>query len=148
MLIVYSNFKTIVSLEGKFLHRSWNGIVEGEIMKFLTAFLVMSAFAVNASAMKMVCDFTEPFITLKVDTESKIVEINDANVGQKTLARIGSINETRRHIALTYGADKILVIAKKAKGNNGMSDKIYNFSGSLRTVGQGGMTLVGGCDLK
>jgi hypothetical protein len=117
-------------------------------MKFLTALFVMSAFASNASAMKVECDFTEPFINLKVDTERRIVEINDAIVGQRSAARIGSINETRKHLVISYGADKILVIAKKSKGNNGMSDKVYDFTGTLRTAGQNGTSLIGGCDLK
>jgi uncharacterized membrane protein len=116
-------------------------------MRCLLALIVTCSFAINAHASKFECNFTEPFILLKVDTTARIVHVNDVNAEpQRSQAQIGSINETRRFITLSYGADKILMIDKSIKGNDGMSDNVYDFVGSLRTVGDNNNVLFGGCN--
>ncbi|MFN7904641.1 MAG: hypothetical protein ACK5P5_05610 [Pseudobdellovibrionaceae bacterium] len=96
---------------------------------------------------KMVCNFTEPFILLEVDTASKLVKINSANDGI-SMARIGTVYDSGRRISITFGADQVLLIDKKTKGSDGMSDKIYHVTGTLQRIGDSKNTLIGGCDIK
>jgi hypothetical protein len=118
-------------------------------MKSFTAFILMSAFTANAFATNMNCVFTEPFVTLDIDTKEMLVKIDDANAEPaKSSARIGTINETKNHISITFGADNILLVDKRIKGDDGMSDNVYQATGHLKKVGEAGTLVQGGCNTK
>ncbi|WP_413581957.1 hypothetical protein [Bdellovibrio sp. HCB288] len=126
----------------------------------MLAVLAVSAFTFSANAdvkkPTLVCNFTEPFIQIVVLAKTQTIGTVGDHValrspGEDTV--MGAIESTSVKGGVNTwklsgeGLDQyVLDIVFGKKGNDGMSDKEYEFEGILRTPDDQ-FVLYGGCDL-
>lgn len=109
----------------------------------LSALLSISSLTFAKSG-EIVCFFTEPFVTVAVNTERTELTIESFDAGlEKALVNIQF--ELDDVIVLT-SENVDLQIFTKIKGNDGMSDKEYDFEGVAFGITPN--KLYGGCNLK
>lgn len=112
----------------------------------LFSFVFFAANSIFAASIApyVVCQFTEPFITVKVDfAGNRVIEKSLENPENKIYA-VGSSDVFNQYGVriLTYG-ENILKIDYTTTGSDGMSDKVFEFEGILNP---GKNELFGGCE--
>ncbi|MEK2688260.1 hypothetical protein [Bdellovibrio sp. GT3] len=126
----------------------------------MLAVLAVSAFTFSANAdvkkPTLVCNFTEPFIQIVVLAKTQTIGTVGDHVALRSPGKdtvMGAIESTSYHEGVNSwklsgeGLDQyVLDIVFGKKGNDGMSDKEYEFEGILKTAGDE-FVLYGGCDL-
>lgn len=118
--------------------------------------LIVSLIALvsfNSFASTTVCYFTEPFITVKVESGSTYLNDGDKviinNMTDLDETKISTSAIMDNLIIANFESNKTkidgLMIDLSKKGNDGMSDEEYQAEGLLIVNGQ---TIYGGCNLK
>ncbi len=123
--------------------------------KFVTLVVLLMSFGLRAE--ELVCDFTEPFFTIKFDPATKIVtyigvdtyDDGDGTFDEVVLATDGKIVETTTTgpvVGSEYSLQKgdgteLVKLALTFRGSNGMSDHIYPFDAWYGTF-------MGACETK
>ncbi|MNJ91332.1 hypothetical protein D3C87_89830 [compost metagenome] len=107
--------------------------------KLIFGTLALVALQSTAHAHNVMCNFTEPFITLSFDNNKGLLTRYDYGGTERTVAASSSL---QGHIMTVTSADSTvkLVIDLSKKGNDGMSDREYDFDAVLNGK------LYGGCD--
>ncbi len=130
----------------------------------LTVLVAPFAMAGKGETKAAVCHFTEPFISVYLDKEGRkyqIVEksLSDTGSDQSKQPINFSVIETSKTLTVTYGhlvaqpnspnfnvEKTTLTIDKTKEGNDGMSDEVFQWTGTLELTPN--FTVVGGCNPK
>lgn len=122
-------------------------------MKLATMLFVILGFAGSFSQAdetnKMVCHFTEPFYSIRLDKDAKVNSIlvltseSVHSVGQVLVSKTYGDQLSVYSNLSDLGAIR-LVVDKAVEGSDGMSDKVYPFTGNL-SIGPDS-DVEGGCE--
>lgn len=110
-------------------------------MKTLIITLLLSVSTLSFAG-TINCFFTEPFIGTSLDSEKTLLEIGSFD-GEPVQHLIELAYETNDTIVVAT-EEHSLAIFKKIKGNDGMSDIVYDYEGII--TGVTGGKLYGGCN--
>ena len=119
--------------------------------KLLLTILSTFAFTNIAHADLIQCDFTEPFITMKFDTTTGNMEIqNFDEVINYTNVDLTITGPTTMKLVWDNGHARInrIEMTIDYKGSNGMSDHLYPYSAKYYANQDTVMPLWGGCHSK
>lgn len=110
-------------------------------MKTLITTLLLTASTFSFAG-EIQCFFTEPFLATRIDNERTILEV--ASYGEDSSKHLVDLTFEAGDAIVVTTKDYDLVIYKNIKGNDGMSDKVYDYEGILTGATPG--KLYGGCN--
>lgn len=116
-------------------------------------FILVALISFNTFAANIECFFTEPFISVKIESQNTLLNAGDkvtiTNFDQQSVTSIKQSNILDKVIVAELAEKSSgfnqLIIDLNINGNDGMSDNVYDFEGILKNDSQ---KLYGGCNLK
>lgn len=114
----------------------------------------MTLVPFSAEAKFFNCNFTEPFISVLVGTEIKVVTVSAPNYSQNqdderseeavTYSAVDIAIRTKGRVTKVKAGPYTLTVDESKTGSDGMSDLEYPAQGSLAFAG---MSVIGGCEV-
>lgn len=103
---------------------------------------VITLLSMNTFAEKISCNYTEPFLSVAVDLERGALYVNEMGSEKVKKEKIESAIEVNGVLNIVT-KNSMLTIDKNNKGNDGMSDAIYDYDTLLN---YNGYKVYGGCN--
>lgn len=103
---------------------------------------VVALFSMNTFAEKISCLYTEPFLSVLVELDRGAIYVNELGTEKVKKERIESAIEVNGVLNIVT-KNTMLTIDKNNKGNDGMSDEVYDYDTLLN---HNGHKVYGGCN--